>query len=194
MRRRQKTVEGFEMSDDLNDYSSSRMPTEDPSHIGWKIVRAPANGTMKLIVYSSDILGLDTHYYLGRTGPHRNFNCIACKFLTPIRWKGYLLCQDGKTGNNTILEFTAPAAKALDEAKKQFGTMRGLQIHVERAGPKANSRVQILVKGSITLPAEACPDYSVWPILCRIWGLTQVQQKSFPVDDDEDPSSDVLIA
>lgn len=180
------------MSEDLSDYSHSNMPRGEIGNLTWKIVRAPAAGELKLVCYSHDMLWLDTHFYLGRTGPHRNVNCLACKFKAPIRDKGYLLCQDGKTGNNVIFEFTPPAYQALKDAHVKYESLRGAQLLVTRAGKKGNSRVVVEVKGSIKLPADACPAMSVWPMLAKIWCLGQRPDQGLPPDDDieigEEPS------
>lgn len=159
------------MSVDMRLFKTSTEPQEDNSTFGWEIKRAPAEGTMKLLIYSSYTLGVETHYWLGRTGPCPNLNCAACKAGHRSRWKGYLLAQDLKGQGQIVFEFTPPGQKVLKDAWKQFGTMRGMQIVVGRHGKKANSRVAIQVRSQANLPVDAVPDYSVWPILSRIWGL-----------------------
>lgn len=159
------------MSADINAYRNSNRPDDADANLGWIIRRAPAEGTMKLVLLSREILGLQTHFYLGRTGPCLRDKCDACRRNHLARWKGYLLAKDVSTMSQIVFEFTPPGVKSLVDAQKTYGTMRGLQIIVSRIGKKANSRVNIFVKGWTHIDERDMTDYNVWPILSMIWGL-----------------------
>jgi hypothetical protein len=147
------------------------MPDNQDQNFGWTIKRASADGPAKLVILNSDMLGIRTHFFRGRTIPCLLEDCPACECKQLSRWKGYLLAIEIPTEQQVVFEFTPPVATTLDEAHKRHGTMRGLQVVVSRTSKKANGKVVLAVKGITVLGPQACPDYSVWPILCRIWGI-----------------------
>lgn len=156
---------------DFNDCRTSRLPDDQDQNFGWCIRRAGNDSVLKLIVLSSDILGIRTHFFRGRTCPCLLDGCEPCKHKQLSRWKGYLLAIDASNEQQLVFEFTPPCAASLDEARKKYGTMRGLQLYVSRTSKKANAKVVVSVRGITVLGPSACPDYSVWPIIARIWGV-----------------------
>ena len=159
------------MSVDFNDVRSSRQPDDQDQNFGWVIKRAGTDSSLKLIILSSDVLGIRVHFFRGRTGPCVKVGCEACRLKQLSRWKGYLLAFEPATSQQLIFEFTPPGSVVLETAKEKYGTMRGLQIIANRASKKPNAKVQLAVLGCTTLGPSACPDYAIWPILARIWGL-----------------------
>lgn len=156
---------------DFDQVRSSRLPDDGDRNCGWTIKRTGADGPMKLVIISSDMLGIRTHWFRGRTGPCLLENCEACKHGMLSRWKGYVLALETSCQMQCVFEFTPPGAIALEEARSRFGTMRGLQVIASRAGKKANSKVSLHVKGITVLGPAACPDYGIWPVVARIWGI-----------------------
>lgn len=159
------------MEINFEDCRTSRMPDDKDRNFGWTIKRAGTDSVMKLVVLSSDIFGIRTHFFRGRTGPCLLSDCEACEHKQLSRWKGYLLAVDASDQQQCIFEFTPPAALKLDEAKKKYGTLRGLQVYVSRASKKPNAKVNVTVRGISVLGPQECPDYWVWPVLAHIWGL-----------------------
>ncbi len=182
------------MGVDLNDCRNSNRPDGQDNNFGWVIKRADSDGVMKLIVLSHDILGLRTHWFRGRTGPCMLVKCDACLHKQLSRWKGYLLCVEASTQQQIVFEFTPPAVKPLDEAMGKYGTMRGLQLHVARSAKRANARVVVSVKGATVLGPGACPAFSVWPILARIWGIASDDERDIELGDVNDISMDEKVA
>lgn len=171
------------MSVNLGDCRTSRMPDDGDQNFGWTIKRAPTDSVLKLIILSNDILGIRTHFFRGRTCPCYIGKCEACEHNQLSRWKGYVLAVEQPSGAQCVFEFTPPAARTLDEARKKYGTMRGIQLYVARASKKPNAKVTVTVKGITVLGPTACPDYNVWPIVAHIWGLTE--KAPCIVNDDE---------
>lgn len=164
---------------DLNECRTSRLPDDGDQNFGWTIKRTGIDGPSKLLCLSSDIFGIRVHFYRGRTGPCTTRDCEACKAQHLSRWKGYLLAIETATRQQVIFEFTPPGATILDAARKEYGTLRGLQIIASRVSSKPNAKVMISVKGITVLPPHACPDYAVWPILAHIWGVASDNCKDF---------------
>lgn len=172
------------MEIDFNDCRTSRLPDNQDQNFGWVIKRAATEGALKLICLSSDIFGIRTHFWRGRTGPCLVQDCEACKHKQLSRWKGYVLAIDASNQSQCIFEFTPPAAMQLEEARLKHGTMRGLQLIVSRTAKRANAKVVLTIRGISVLGPQECPDYWVWPVLAHIWGLTSkeavdVDQESF---------------
>jgi hypothetical protein len=176
------------MSGDVSEFNTSRMPDDGDQNFGWIIKRADATGLLKMLCLSNDIFGVRTHFLNGRTGPCRKKDCRGCKHGLRSRWKGYLLCIDLSNDQQLVFEFTPPAARSLNASFEKHGTLRGSRLIAQRSSNKPNGRVIVSVTAPQVLGPSACPDYSVWPILSKIWSLSPHELEGQTGFDDDDLS------
>jgi hypothetical protein len=159
------------MSIRKEDCRIERLPSKDSMISGWDIVRAKPEQNLPLVIVSTDVFGIRTHYWNRRTGPCLKSGCDACAAKMLSRWNGYLLAIVEGSNQHVIFEFTPAAAMAFDVAFKEYETLRGLRVIAKRVGKATNSKVHVAVKGkhpnAHKLPAEP----EIWPILSHIWGL-----------------------
>jgi len=87
------------------------------------------------------------------------------------RWSGYLLAIDTADNASVVFEFTPPGAVVLDEAVKEFGTLRGMKIIATRPTKKDNGKVHLQALGISDRVHKLPPEEDLWVILARIWGL-----------------------
>lgn len=161
------------MSVDRNDCRCERLPGGHDVDFGWSIRRASHEKALLMVSISHDIFGIRTHYYRGRTGPCLKTGCPACERHMLSRWNGYLLAVDAKDASRILFEFTPPAAVQLDQAFKEFGSLRGLSIIAARTAKRANAKVVLTIKGINSQAHKLPADSEIWPILSHIWGLNE---------------------
>lgn len=159
------------MSISRDDCRIERMPSEHDGSFIWSIKRASHESSLLLCLISSDIFGIRTHYFNKRTMPCVRAYCEPCNRHQTSRWTGYLQAVDAKNGSRVLFEFTPAAAATFDQAHKDRGTLRGLNVIAGRTSNKINAKVQVTIKGmsdkAHVLPCEV----ETWPILAHIWGL-----------------------
>ena len=107
---------------------------------------------MQLLILSHDITGCYTHFWHGRTTPHKRTACEPCDQGKQPEWHGYLACVQPNTRIRWILEITKGCAKVLDEHFRAHRTLKGTIIQAGRTSAKPNGRQYIKIIS--TLPAE----------------------------------------
>jgi len=166
----------------------------DPDDVGWpwRISRTPPIGKYKIILVSSDFLGVYTHYRNGRTIGHKRSRCEACKEGNRKRWTGYILALEHPTPRQILFEFPAGACESLALLQEQIGSLRGAQIVCSREKGKPNGSIIVEYRGRSTNADLLPDDEPIIPILFRIWGVLDVPDSS--VDCSPAPSPDTLPA
>lgn len=154
-------------------YHVERLPSVDSTNSGWDIIRALPDGKLSLVSVARDFFGIRTHFWKNRTGPCLRSGCDACAHHHLSRWHGYLECVRAPEGTQVIFEFPPPAAMQLDAAVKEYGGLRGLQIVVTRATKKPNGKVTLQFKGLSPGAHKLPKELPIWPILSRIWGMSE---------------------
>src|SRR4051794_760809 len=162
------------MADNFGGCRSERLPTDDDFTCGFRMVRASAGRKTDVIIWSHDMLGMRTHYFRGRTGPCWEKGCEACQRNMRSRWNGYVLAVLVPSEERVIFEFTPPAGRSLDQAFKEYDTMRGLKVTFTRTSDKVNARVHAQVKGMWDQAHAIKKVPQTWPVLMHIWGLTRM--------------------
>ena len=154
-----------------NQFRVSRRPADINEDYRWRIRRVKAGERLKLMILSTDIFGVEMHYWGGNSMPCMLKNCPACKAGNESRWYGYVLAVETSKRKHVIWEMTPPAVPPLDDAFKQYKTMRGLLVIAWRFNDKDKGRIETEVKG-ITVPDDTCSEaFTVWDPLARIWRL-----------------------
>ncbi len=144
---------------------------EDPRGPAFPILRTPSYKPLTAIVTSEDLVGTYTHFYKGRTMPHEQEACEACKAGVPYRWHAYLSAWTQSTGLHFIFESTAQAAETFTEYREAFGTLRGCVFLAQRMNQKANGRVLIRTK-PVDLKSMVIPEPpDIIKCLSIIWNL-----------------------
>lgn len=153
------------------DFRIEEMPGGEDQNFGWSIRRAPADRPLKLVCLSDAFLGVRTHYYRGRTQPCAKVDCAACAAHMLSRWTGYLAAVDQADNAAVIFEFTPPGAIVLAEARKEFNTLRGLQIVAGRSNARANGKVNLSHRGISSKAHKLAEAPILFEVMSHIWGL-----------------------
>jgi hypothetical protein len=155
----------------MPDWTETAPP--DAANYGYRLIRCPAARPLRAIVLSDRVIGTRTHYAKGRTLPCEGKDCEACNNALPWRWHAYLAILAGDNAEKCVLELTAAAAEQLAKPLKDYGTLRGLELLLERPARKPNGRIRILWKRNGT-PTTTLPlPPSIEQIMLHIWGLDQ---------------------
>lgn len=161
------------MSDDLkrpdgSDYFGRR-PPESEKAIGLPVLRAKSRGTLGGIVLSELCLGTWTHFFQGRTRACTGSACKMCNADHARRWHGWVVIQDSRSGKLAILELPANAAMDLDDHAREYGSLRGYSMSVERPSGKVNGRVRLTISATRQSPENLKPIPDLRGILLRMW-------------------------
>ena len=115
-------------------------------HMGFDIVRTPADKALTAIVTSENLLVTNTHYWGGRTVPCEMPDCEPCNASIPYRTHVYVSAFTAFDHLHVIFECTAHAAKAFEEYRNANGTLRGCYFSAARPKRTKNGRVVITTK------------------------------------------------
>jgi hypothetical protein len=124
------------------------------------ILRAGTGATPALIVLSERVLGVELHWWQGRSTPHIKGKCPACEAKRPAVWKGYIAVYNPKTHVVNILEITPCCIDPLSVYRQAFGTLRGGLLTLSRSNTKKNGRLTATIMPS-NFPLSGlppCPD------------------------------------
>lgn len=147
-------------------------------HSGDKIhlemLRIPAKGLTRAIIFTNEMLALPVHFWQGVTTPcFQPAHCDPCELGREYRWKAWHGVWNSKTGQVRILELTARANKCIEDLANKHGTTRGIEIQAHRVGGRENGRIVIDCR-TISLSGFDLPDnIDLRPILCNIWGIDE---------------------
>lgn len=151
------------------------VPVECPENAGnfVRLVSPRVNNPVSGVVYSSQVVGFNTHYLGGRTTPCLGDGpqCIGHVEGLPVRWKGFLLGYSNQTHATVIFELPAQTVRSMEELRTGGADLRGAAIRLIRVGPNANSPVKCELRldaFTSKLPKEE-PDVIKW--LSLIWGI-----------------------
>jgi len=160
---------------------------EKTKHLGFDLVRCPADRPIVAYVTSDEMIVTETHYWGGRTVPHEPEDCPACAQMCPKRVHCYVSAMDIKTRAHFLFECTAHAGVSFEDYRKAHGTLRGCLFQAHRPKRTKNGKVEIATKPGdltkVTLPAEP----NVIKALCTIWRIPCSEaDSSLPVAPDRD--------
>jgi hypothetical protein len=125
------------------------------------------------LVYSSAVLGVNTHWVGGRTHPCLGTGpeCIGHAEGVPVRWKGYLFGHSDQLHRPCLFELSADAVRKSLQLRDRGCCLRGAMIRLSRVGPNINSPVSVELR--LDVRPQSCPeeepDVMMW--LCVIWGI-----------------------
>jgi len=131
-------------------YNWSSDPPAGSGRAMLRIVKAPKEGTIDLVVLSPHIVGIWTHWVGDRTiGCTNGFGCKCEVTELPTRWKGYLACAQVTDGKVVLAELTGDATRnlMLQDNLLSGPPLRGLVL---RLGRVRGSRVGRVVAGIVT--------------------------------------------
>lgn len=141
----------------------------------FEIVRTPPGGTICGIVASEKFVGVNLHYYRGRSTPCRKNFCDACEGGMRPRWTGYVFLMS-KSKRIVIFEFTQRCYNVMQSKLiASQDDMRGAMLTARRLSTRPNGPLQITFEEERRDPAilPAVPDLR--EILERIWEVKQVE-------------------
>jgi len=158
---------------------SGKIRGAQPPHSGYKteIVRVKSTNIQSYTCISTAVFGQDIHWFGNRSHEcsKAKSECNGCLRGWPVKWKGYIHCQDWQSKMALVfVEFTASAVEKLLASIPERETLRGaiLQICKTKGGAKGRYVVNVLprVVPDIELPKEEDP----YPILCFLWRCKNV--------------------
>lgn len=162
------------MVDRSDGFAWDDTPSEEESRARYRLVRAPQERDLKLIVQSVDFIGARVHW-IGRTAPCRKSECAYCKDLKEKRWRGWFFAQIAGGEETIIFEFTAPAGKQLDQFFAKYGTLKGLGVIANRPSKRSNGKVNLRTSGFVPNHHEVKTPPFLHEHLKLIWGVSDVQ-------------------
>lgn len=136
------------------------------------IVRAPAEGRLKVVSVSLDLVGREVHWNGERTVPCQGGRplCPLCKDHAPKKWLGYLGCWLPEVDRIAMLEVTAEAVDHCYHFEPGLlGDLRGWEVHAYRVRPSKHSRVVIEFVRQVDEETPVPPPFDVGGALERIW-------------------------
>lgn len=140
------------------------------------LIRCGLGSLPPLIALNPRHVGVELHFWQGRSFPHLKEGCPACAAKNVATWKGYLGVWNPATRLSGILEFTLGCVSALDAHFLARGTCRGATLQIKRNGNKANGKLSLTVStsqwGCDQLPAT--PD--IRQQLSVMWGSKRLEE------------------
>jgi len=148
-------------------------PPQDLSYIRavWPKVNQPINGIILCQrptgCWGHPIEG-ENFRFVGCIG--KDEGCDHCAYHRPLRWAGYVSILDPKTGRIQLACLTKEAAKNCPPLCDKRRQLRGMCLHLARAGASKFGRVHAEVStGPAGYPLPKPPD--VAHRLLLLWGL-----------------------
>jgi len=153
-----------------------------------RLVSPKVGNPVSGIIYSSHILGCNTHFVAGRTSPclGADGGCIGHAEGTPVRWKGFLFGHSDQLHQPVIFELPADTVRQTLCLRDTGVILRGSHLRLTRVGPHANSTVRADVRLEVAphhCPADE-PDVLAW--LCRIWGVADKRDEVYDTEGGRD--------
>lgn len=167
-------------------------PDSDSHDFPWTMVRSRYARPPKLVILSSNWLGLRTHYLFNRTTPCRKQDCPGCEKKMESRWHGYLLAVEDRTERRFVFEFTAQVRLQLKKFIDDRGSLRGLQVICGRLSDRPNAKVKLESRGFVQAISKLPPEEPIWPICAHIFGL--MPEASVTVSENPPPSFEEYCA
>jgi len=147
-----------------------RIPA-DATKYSLHLMRCGQGATIHGIVTSSNLIGLHTHYFGGRTTPCLDTECKPCSSGFSSRWHGYFGVWLAGKPRHVLLEMTATPSLALQNYHDLHGTIRGAEIEVKRLGRRQNGRVQCTVWPADLSKLVIPPEPIILPALATLWSI-----------------------
>jgi len=143
-------------------------------------MRAPAKGTVELVVLSHDVVGRVTHFFQKRTRPCTREGCPACAAGVRKEWHGYIACWYERQQRKVILEVTAGPGRGLGRMFDQFRTLRGCTIVLGRKDNRPNGEVWLRGGREVMSGVTLAPEPDLRPILLRMWQVERLCEPDAP--------------
>lgn len=158
---------------------SSDLPVVE-KHMGFDLKRCPDSKPLDAICTSENFLVTQTHFWGGRTVPHEIENCPACNKMQPYRTHVYLAGIIPSSREHFIFECSSNAAKAFDEYRNIYGTLRGCFFRASRPKGTRNGKVVIITRQADLqkCPLPEPPDLE--RALCVIWQIPYSKETATP--------------
>lgn len=177
------------MSDKINlDAVDFDAPLPDDRTPYIPITSAKVGGSITVLLVSSKLFKVNTHYVHGRTKPctlqkdakgKLISRCEGCELSLAKRWKGYFGGWLAGPCRYTLVEITTQAAEdnraVLFDPDMDF---RGKEIILTRVGKKVNAPVKIEFRAGRTKKEDVPAEFDVRKALCRVWEKSYKEQQA----------------
>ncbi len=134
-------------------------------------MRTPAQGKLRAIVTSEDLIGCNTHFWGGHTVPCSAPECEACQHGVPYRWHAYLTALNSNKGLHFLYECTAAAAEILCAYRRKIGFLRACVFEAYRWRSAPNGRVMLRCEPGPNETVHLPPPPDLEAVLAILWQL-----------------------
>jgi len=128
------------------------------------------------IILSANWEGFNTHWFGGRTVPHRSAEklCKPCLAKCRFKWSGFIHVCPLEPNRGVLIEITAGGAKELRRLQGERPSLRGMQITTKREN--GNDRGTLLFEriGWATPDIKLPIPHSAVPTLKRLWNVSEL--------------------
>lgn len=164
------------MSDGLQ-LSWCENPRKGKKQFVWKMVRTPKRGALDFTVLSPRSLGLFTHWFDGRTFPHRLADCSACKHNIRMEYHAYVAAFKTNGLERIVVEFTERVDGFVLDWLRERRSLRGAVMSMKRMGESACSKIHLKIARDCTDVPDSMPSPDLRGILAHIWKLPDLDGK-----------------
>jgi len=149
----------------------------------WALVRTPkGGGVIEATIVSPAMVGCWTHFYDGRTYPHKIDDCPACAGNMKREWHGYFAALRESNGQKLIIEVTERVGGFIEHWQSQHRTLRGSRIRLHRAGKAAHSKIHVDFHRELVETILHVPSQELKEILCHIWKQPTLLASSIEIE------------
>jgi len=162
------------MSNGSSSGGFSEVPEAGQRERNWEILRCGATEALKFVILSDQVTGHSLHFYGGRSKPcSRPGCCEGCENGNMARWYGYLGAHAVRGHDLAVVEITAGVAERFQEARRKFGTLRGLRCRLERRGKRREGKlIATFLPANVALD-ELPVSINVLRMMCRVWEIPE---------------------
>lgn len=149
----------------------SNVAPKDPRGFTLHLVRCPSGNSLTGIVTSDDLIGCPTHYWHGRTVPHEEVNCPACKDGQEWRWHSWLSAFNPRNHEAFIFESTARVTDLFTAYRDSHGGLRGCKFRAQRRSTAPNARVYLELAPANLQDVQLPDPPDLLRCMCSIWNI-----------------------
>lgn len=167
----------------FNESEFCRRPPPEKMPVSYRLKRIPPEGANGLIILSHDVVGAMVHYSGGRTRCCLGEDCEADHQKCRIEWRGYCFVYSPKKQEVLCIEVTPAAMAPIDQAFREYRSLRGCKINFQRRGNLKNGQLasQVFAPAKNLNGLPEAP--SLRKFLCRVWQVEYFKDSTVTTDE-----------
>lgn len=134
-------------------------PDSSTLRIPLKVVRTRPRQPLTVVHLCQTFVGVDTHWWGGKTVPHTDESCTPCDRAVPLVWKGFVpIAPVADQGRRGLLQITPLVVNQLNDEMMSKDGICGLVARYSRFGNRINSPLTIEILERIKPPTVYSED------------------------------------